>query len=620
MNIYLDTETDLIQPGVLAPELTCVQFAQNNRDIYVAVAGISPVEDKDLEELLYDILENFTIVGHNIAYDMLVILRQFPALTELVFQAYEDDRVSCTIVREKLKNIRQGRKGRKYSLEDLAKKYGETKDGSDPWRSRYGELRGVPFDQWPESAREYAVHDITALRAVYVGQGPTEADEARQTRAAFVMHCIGANGINTDPKAVEEFEASIDQQHMQDMKHLVYKGLVRGDGTRVTKLAKKHIKDAFVFQGIEPRLTKKGEISLDEEACRIAGDETLDIYQRYGSHKNLLSRIQGLKKGYNTPLNPRFDSLLETGRTSCSKGSDDSPANGYQTQNMRRAVGERECFIPREGNVILASDFDIFELANLAQVCLWVCGRSKLAEAINGGLDPHLAMAAQVLGWDYDYALKVLKDENHPEHEIISEARQGCKIANFGYPGGMGARSFVGYARGYGMDITLDKSKELKTDWLRTWPEMTKYFAWVNGHKWHEGIISGYRMKFTNIKQFGSDRIRGRVTYTVACNSFFQGLAADAAKAAGWALNRECMIGRLRGWEIWNFVHDEYLLQGPKEDGDRAAKIVREVMIAEATEWILDVKIEATPVLMNRWSKKAKPSYDDEGKLIPWKP
>jgi hypothetical protein len=590
--IYLDTETALIEQGTLAPPLTCLQFALDDGPIVVAVQDVD-----DVLSLTREILEHH-IVGHNIAYDFLVLATEYPDLRSDVLRAYREDRVHDTLIREKLLRISKGTlKGARFSLAHLAAHYGEQKDADDPWRLRYGELRGIPYDQWPSAAREYAVHDVEVTRHVYQCQTDTP-DEARQCRAAYLMHCIGAQGVHTDPAAVAAFEQQIEEEYRIDQGVLQAAGLVRADGTKDTKAAKSRM----VAICEEPKKTKKGDISLDEESCLLSGDGILQAYQRYGSHRNLRTRLQDLKKGYVKSLNSRFDSLVESGRTSCSKGN-----HGYQIQNMRRKPGERECFIPRAGNVFLACDFDSFELCALAQAQMWIVGHSALAEAINGGLDPHLAMAASMLGMGYDAA----KQAYDGGDERVAETRQGAKIANFGYPGGLGAKGFISYARGFGVDLDLDRALELKEGWLDKWPEMHDYFRWINGHQWQEIHRGGRAQRVTSIKQMRSQRIRGAVSYTQACNSLFQGLAADAAKAAGWALLE---WGR---WPMWNFVHDEYLLEGPEQEGHDAAMEVQKIMEESAQEWMPDVKISASPTLMYRWSKRAKKVWNN-GRLVPW--
>ena len=623
--IYVDTETERIEQGRLAPPLVCLQAAIGDEDPWLAVAGVDPVEDIARELLRADDV----IVGHNIAYDMLVLATEYPMLWPDIIAAYDDDRVTDTMLREQLVAIALGRRKREqFTLAALAEKYGGEKDADDPWRQSYFQLRGTPVERWPASARRYALHDVEATRLVYQAQSapmvfvaPIEpmvpkrphvsTDEFRQARAALVLQTISATGVQTDPDAIRALEARAVAERDADFQTLLAAGLARENGSRNAKAAQKLMLE---LNPDGPR-TRTGKPSLDQDVVEQLGDERLLAYQRYGSWTNFRSRIKRLWQGVRKPLNPRFTVLMETGRTSCSAGD-----YGYQVQNMRRTEGERECFVPREpGNVFLACDFDSFELCTLAQVCNLVVGYSELGEAINRGVDPHLLMAARSTGRDYKEMKAILADPEHSDYKAVKLARQGSKIANFGYPGGMGARSFVSYARGYGMTLSEEQAETLRANWFESWPEMSGYFTWINeDHEWVEYVINGEDWKVTTVCHPWSGRIRGMCSYTVACNSYFQGLAADAAKSAGWELLQLTLPGApLERWRIWNFVHDEFLLEGPEEEAAEAAKLVEQTMVDAAGAWLPDVTVRATAALMRRWRKAAEPVYRD-GKLVPW--
>jgi hypothetical protein len=596
----------------------------------VAVVGVDPV-DQIAEGLIGH--KDAIIVGHNIAYDLLVIGRMYPKLMPLIFDAYNENRVACTIVREKLLLIANGRywrlKANGFTLSALSARYGVNKEGEDPWRLRYSELEGIPYNDWPEAAQSYATNDVRSTRTVYNGQVKKGMDidyfypdEYHQSRAAFALHLIGAAGVRTDPKAIAEFEASERAEFEKDKRILIAKGLVWGaKNSRSFNKARELMASVMEAKGVTPKKTKTGQISLDEESCEKSGNSLLMAFQRYGSRNSLLTRIQSLKLGVEQPINPFFDSLIETGRTSCRKGRPGAPTNGYQIQNMRRIPGERECFIPAPGNVFIACDYDTMELRTLAQCCLWAVGNSKLGEAIKAGLDPHLALAAELLGMEYQEALTIYNTPNlsEPRRDEVKLARQGCKIANFGYPGGMGASAFRDYARGYGMELTTEQAETLKENWLLTWSEMEGYFGWINTFHWRQEARGEHIKSLTDVEHFLSKRRRASVTYTVACNGFFQGLAADAAKAAAYQLTQAVEIGEIGpAWKIWNFIHDEFILEGPEHDCDRVAKLVAKTMVDAAQPWVPDIPISATPCAMRRWSKKAEPVYGASGELIPW--
>jgi hypothetical protein len=95
-------------------------------------------------------------------------------------------------------------------------------------------------------------------------------------------------------------------------------------------------------------------------------------------------------------------------------------------------------------------------------------------------------------------------------------------------------------------------------------------------------------------------RIRGRVRFTQSKNTPFQGLAADGAKLALWALMRA-------GYRVVGFIHDEVIIELP-EDVDHAAEALRvESIMNRAMEVVTgEVPVAVEYALSRRWSKKAK--------------
>ena len=541
--IAFDTETELIRPGVLAPRLVCLSLAEGEDAELVHHTNVRPW----VEGLLQG---DRLLVGHNVAYDFGVIAAAFPDLLPAIFEAYAADRITDTMLREKLQHLGLGvyrgfdtQDGRRvklgYSLGEIAKRRLRLeleKEGG--WRLRYGELRDVPLEQWPEDARDYAITDATATLGVFRDQEAERADllvdEFRQARAAWWLHLMSAWGLTTDAAGVRAFAEQVQREYDEIEGELQAAGLVRGNGVRDTKAAKLRVCAVCATKGIPTRLTKTGQPTLDADTLENLGDPLLKSYAAISSLKKKLSTdVTLLERGL---IQPRFD-LLATGRTSSSPN----------VQNLPRAPGVRECFVPRPGFVYAAADYSGFELRTVAQVVLVALGiRSRLAEALNAGFDPHLELARRILEISYDEAkARIHEDE-------VDLARQTGKVGNFGFPGGLGIVRFVHFARKqYGVILTERQAIELKRYWLAAWPEFDRYFAWV-GDQCDEAIPT--------VKQLYSNRVRANVSFTEACNSYFQGLAADAAKAAGFLIARACYVDTsspLFGSRPCNFVHDE---------------------------------------------------------------
>jgi DNA polymerase-1 len=631
MHIALDTETFLIYPGYLAPEMVCVSWAIPDK------SGLFHHSDETAFEFVYECFEKHDTIFANAPFDLAVFMAKWPEMTDVIFQALVDGRVHDVLTREKLLDLARGTfrfeedeegnvKAKGYSLFEVAmRRLGERLD-KDTWRLRYHELHDVPLEQWPAGARHYAITDSVSALEIFERQEQLSqylGDEAAQVRAAMALYLISCRGFMTDPKAVKELETRVRADIEKIRDGLISAGLVRKNGTRDTKAAVRSMIDTGtivwtdaaqnILNGDHKDIQVQSEsqlveiakeqgkfVSVAEDPCIMSGSPILRDYSQYTKLSSLLTgSIKDLRTGCTVPIQSRYEGLMETGRTSSSKPP---------IQNLRRTPGVRECFVPRDGHVLVACDYSAAELHTLAQICYDLFRRSKLGDALNSGTDVHAWVGARLLRIEYNEMIERLRAGD----EEAKNARQVAKAANFGFPGGCGFKRFVGFAHGYGCDITEREGAQLKALWLASWPEMEDYFRHVrecstgNGFYW--------------VKQSRVERLRGKCTYTSACNSPFQGLAADGAKAAGFEITRRQFTepdSALWGTGLLAFVHDEYILEAPEERAHEAAMEMQSVMEECFNRFVPDCPTKAEPTIMRRWSKKAVPVYRNE-RLVPW--
>lgn len=665
-----DTETALIQPGLLAPPLACITFAIDNPDRPELIHWRDPACKRTAAWILGQ-----PNVGANVAYDLAVLGAQWPDLMPLIFETLAAGNVHDIQIRQKLLDIGDGcyrfketeeevelvgADGEKsyvveksvkmvgYSLSDLYKRYFNISLDKDEWRLKYGQLRELPLESWPQGARTYPLLDATATLKVFWAQNDQEHagtrakpevylhDEPAQVRAAFALHLVSAWGIRTDPRAVQAFVAKIDREQAERRAILQQAGLVAEDEARAQKKAREYMVSlmgdncTLSPKGLEEyrawwaqakklktltesskqkekrRLIESGKVSLKADVCRGTGDALLIEYAKYGQHQTLRTKVQRLANG-TFPIQTSFETLLETGRSS--SFANGLIPNSVAIQNLPRAEGMRECFVPRVGKLFCSCDYGMAELVSLAQVCFAGFKQSRLREALNAGKDPHLMLAANMSKQTYEYVVEHKKDKE------VKHLRQTAKPASFGYPGGLGVEKFVDYARsGYGVVLSPEEARALKEDWLRTWPEMQLYFNYIG--KLCEQDVDG----LADIIQYKSRRVRGRIGYTVACNTLFQGLTADAAKAALFEVMWCCYAkpeSVLFGSRVVNFIHDEILLECDESNAHAISFELKRIMEEVYQAYTPDVLIKAEPALMRRWRKSADPVFKD-GQLIPW--
>jgi hypothetical protein len=396
------------------------------------------------------------------------------------------------------------------------------------------------------------------------------------------------------------------------------------------------------------------KIAIDSDACRLSEDNALIAYAELThTAKMLTADIPQLRKGTDPryPIHTHYESLLETGRISSARPNVTNRARGEGKEVKLRdgttrpgRPGDRECFIPREGNVLVDTDYPQLELYALAQVCRWSLGYSTLGDVLTSdwvdedgrtqhGKDPHTDFARYIVaaGGDellsYTEAALALKQNGkkgkplHRLHQAMKNARDAAKGCNFGKPGGLGAETMVGYAaKSYGVVRTEDQWRELFVLWDKQWPEMPDYFAFINSLETYSG--SGEFL----VPQMWSGRLRAGARYCAACNSFYQGLGADVAKRAGAYIFRACYLKGfdpvLFGCTPVNFIHDQTMVEAPEARAQECALRVEHWMRQAAIDVMPDYgpmmasKTEA--ILCRRWSKNAEAVRDEDGSLVAW--
>lgn len=266
---------------------------------------------------------------------------------------------------------------------------------------------------------------------------PYIPDEFAQARAAFWLRLARVWGLRTDADAVErlhtEMRARMDVLNVRLKNAGVLKGKFQKGAVKWTRdmsRLREIVNEAY--DGHPPMTKPKGssapQISTEREVLEDAPakhmpDCTPDecsvtcrtgllnaCAERSGVEKILSTNIPELMTGTQVPINPGWNEMVATGRTSV----------GFW-QNPPRKGAVRECVVPRPGMLFVSADYSFIELCALAQVCVDKFGMSKLAEAINGGLDPHLDLGADLLGITYEEAKRRKKE---PE---IKDARQRSK-------------------------------------------------------------------------------------------------------------------------------------------------------------------------------------------------
>lgn len=569
----------------------------------------------------------------------------------------------------------------------------DDKSGDDIWRLNYEMLDGVHADDYPKEASTYAMQDAIDTLEAYDNQaerilgeiGPGSVRTAEfHAAVAFALRLMTCWGMLIDQEKVDEVDAMCIRELTPEKLALLienkilipaqpsrpYDNGARGiDGNpKMTtpkdpkikrKLLQQWILDICKARELKVKLTKKAakaakvqysahdamglvaqHCSTDKEV--MAGLAPFDPLIKQYQHRQ---RLQKLVTTYlphlrgTATIHPEFDVLKETGRTS-SYASSKYPSNNVQQEDPRT----RPCFVARPGYVLVSVDYAAIELVSLAQKCYTLFGHSVMRDMVNAGVDLHAYLGSGIaykksepfretcdgLGlkeadsiYHYFFSLK------KTDREFYDKWRTLAKPVGLGFPGGMGIDAFVTFARGYGVILTHNEAKELKDIWLKTYPEMNDYFAWIREESVDPNNVGtdedGNPTKlYSYISPLGM--YRAGATYCAAANgASLQTPTAEGAKGGVFNLARACYdVTRksiLYDSRPVAHIHDENLAEILEDEHmhDRAFAIAT-IMIESMQKVMPDVKIGAEPTLMRRWDKRAEAVYDEQGNLQIWEP
>lgn len=265
-------------------------------------------------------------------------------------------------------------------------------------------------------------------------------------------------------------------------------------------------------QGLEVvERTKSGAPSVGVDTLsNYVGNDCVDTLLEYKRISKLITFIESWEDlQVDGKIYPSFNITARTGRTTCnSPNIQQCPQDSY-VRNLIEA---------RPGWKLVEIDFSQLEL----RVASWLSGDINMQHAYQSGSDLHSKTTELLFG-----------DTSELSHDEQKRLRTNSKSANFGFLYGMVAKTFVAYARNYGLNLTLEDSEKIRADFfnayprLLVWHEECKEFA--RQHGYIESPI-GRKRWFDNIN--GYDFKKRSADERQAINSPVQGFGSDLCTSA----------------------------------------------------------------------------------------
>ncbi len=343
----------------------------------------------------------------------------------------------------------------------------------------------------------------------------------------------------------------------------------------------KQLREIF-FEKLNYRIIKKtpgGQPSTDEKVLA-------ELAEEYELPKVLLEHrtLSKLKSTYTDKLPDQISSSIGKVHTSfhqavTTTGRLSSSDPNLQNIPIRTEDGRRirQAFEPSPGNSFISADYSQIELRVMAHMSK----DSGLLKAFQDGEDVHSKTASEVFNVELD--------------QVTADLRRNAKAINFGLIYGISA-----FGLGKQLGITRNLAAEYMALYFEKYPGVKEYMESTKEAASQNGYIEtlfGRRLYLRDIN--ASNAVRRQASERVAINAPVQGTAADIMKIAMIKMHRSIQEKQVEAKLILQ-VHDELILDTPKQEIDDVIKLISSSMMGAAD---LDVPLEIDVGIGDNWDQ-----------------
>lgn len=311
--------------------------------------------------------------------------------------------------------------------------------------------------------------------------------------------------------------------------------------------------------GLEPvKFTNGGNPSVDDEVLSKLSDnhEIVPVLKEWKRLTKLEKFIDSWDKLVTEDgcIHPSFNITARTGRTTCKEPNLQQVPQDSHIRNMICA---------KEGYKIIELDYSQLELRLTAQLS----EDENMVRAYKNGEDLHELTVKKLFG-DIDLS----------DPDKAKRYRTYGKSANFGFIYGMQAKSFVDYAKGYGLNLTQEEAEEFRQSFIEGYPALEEW--WEESKAYAKSY--GYSETLTGRKRFLPDiwspNFKDSSTAErQSINSPVQGLGSDICTSAmaDIVFSTELDHDRFR---VLGTVHDAILMEVTEDYAEELGRKAKYIM------------------------------------------
>ena len=542
-----DTETTSTDP--MYAELVGLSFSWTDGE---ATYVPTPLPDDTSTEDVLDVLApaltaNTTTVGHNLKYDLLVLLRHGVHVGGSLVDTMVAHYLVAPEENHNLDDV--ARSVLNYKMVPISELIGDEREEET--------MRDVPVEEVAPYACEdadIALRLADALREKLEDGGVREIAEDIEFPLVRVLARMEHVGIRVDTDVLDAFSEEL-QTELDEMEKEIFE--LAGEEFNINSPQQL---GEILFEKLDlPVISKTptGNPSTKESVLQELSTEhdipalVLDwrsIYKLKSTYLDALGELVHPETG-------RIHTSFNQTRTTTGRLSSSEP--NLQNIPIRTEMGRkiRRAFVPREGWTLLAADYAQIELRILASMS----GDEAMQETFRNDGDIHTDAAARVFGID--------------PADVSRDQRRKAKEVNYGIPYGVSPWGLAQRLR-----VPVDEAQDLISQYQKSYPGVSQLLNELVENAQEQGYaetLLGRRRYLPDIDSSNSNR-RGYAE-RVAVNMPIQGTQADMIKIA---MNRVQEQLDANDWQAKMLlqVHDELVFEMPPDEVEPVRAMVRDQM------------------------------------------
>lgn len=401
---------------------------------------------------------------------------------------------------------------------------------------------------------------------------------------------VEKEGVTIDFGLLGETRATIETELKEVEKELYSFDIVKEAEVDNFNSAKQKVRLFCEVLGWETKhMTKGGQPQVNqsqlEEWSKEGKHEILDVLLRYNKLTKQLQFVNLWEElsQYDGKLHPNFNITADTGRTTCKNPN---------IQQVPQESTLRNVITCPKGRKFIEVDMSQAEL----RVASIFSEDENMIHAYQSGSDLH------------QKTMELIKGGKKPKDaQEAKRWRTEAKSANFGLLYGMSAKTYQEYAKGYGMEITLEEAEDIRDDFFDSYPKLLdmhkKFVEYAKKYGYTYSPI-GRKRFLPNLQSKNWKDVSEAERQAI--NTPVQGFASDLVISALADILEDESLDKSK-YKIIGSVHDAILVEADEDVVEEYAKKVKEHMenpsILELCDIEITVPLVADIEIGSAWGK-----------------